>query len=252
MPELWFSFGAGLLSSLHCVGMCGPIVAGWQSGSSGPVQIELSGSSPAAALSIRRTLVLPQALYHAGRVISYSSIGMIAGLIGGVTMISVSVQQTFTITFGILMILSALFQMDIFRSRRNKISSGKAYHALRSLVSSRTIESRFLIGLFTPLLPCGLLYGMALHSATTNSPVLGAFEMGVFALGAAPALVVVATLSHAFSTKIRKYGSAFAAIFIIIMGVLTVLRGAGLYHDPFSSHPEASCCTTKTQVLKHQ
>ena len=251
MPELWLALGAGLLSSLHCVGMCGPVVAGWQSSSSTPVQIELSGGAPAVTLGIQRSLVLPQVLYHAGRVVSYGTIGMIAGALGSAAMISAGIQQVFTITFGALMIASALFQMDAFPLRKKKVSGGKIFSAVRSIASSRPVESRFLIGLFTPFLPCGLLYGMALHSAATHSPILGALEMSVFALGAAPALFVVATLSHTFSTTLRKYGSLFAAVFILIMGVLTILRGAGIYHDPFASHQEPVCTSANAQVLEH-
>jgi uncharacterized protein len=248
MPELWIAFAAGLLSSLHCVGMCGPIVAGWQSGSSAPVQIDVGGRS--AALSMRQAVVVPQVLYHAGRVVSYGSIGMIAGFVGGVTMISASVQQVFTIAFGALMIVTALFQLDLFRRRTSNISNGKAYKALRGLIASNSGESRFLIGLLTPLLPCGLLYGMALHSAASNSPILGGLEMAVFAAGAAPALMIVATLSHSFGASIRKHGSTIAAVFIMAMGVLTILRGAGIYTNPFERATQENCCKSPTQVVQ--
>jgi uncharacterized protein len=250
MPELWLAFAAGLLSSLHCVGMCGPIVAGCQSsGSSSPLQIDVSGQS-GGAISMRQAVVVPQALYHAGRVVSYGSIGVFAGFVGGFTMISASVQQTFTIGFGILMILTALFQLDLLQLRTTNIASGRAYKALRGLIASNTGESRFLIGLLTPLLPCGLLYGMALHSAASNSPVLGGLEMGVFALGAVPALGVVATLSHTFGTKLRKHGSTLAAVFIMAMGVLTILRGAGLYSNPFEPATQENCCKTPAHVVQ--
>ena len=252
MPELWLAFGAGLLSSMHCVGMCGPLVAGWQSASALPVQIEFAGAAQAPTLSIGRVLVIPQVLYHAGRVVSYTSIGMIAGSLGTIARISPSVQESVTIAFGVLMIVSALFQLNIFGRRKKEFSNNKVYSILRSFVASRSTESRFMIGLLTPLLPCGLLYGMALHSATTNSPVLGAIEMGSFALGAVPALFAVAALSHSFSSVVRKRGTMYASVFIIAMGILTVLRGAGVYHDPFARSSDTTCCAPNHQVLEHQ
>ncbi|MBS1904721.1 MAG: sulfite exporter TauE/SafE family protein [Bacteroidetes bacterium] len=247
MPELWLAFGAGLFASLHCVGMCGPVVMGWQSASSAPVQIDVGGGS---VIAVQRSVIVPQVLYHAGRVISYGMIGMMAGFVGGVTMISASVQQSFTIAFGALMIVAALFQLDVFKRRSSGLTNSKAYKALRGLISSNTGESRFLIGLLTPLLPCGLLYGMALHSAATNSPVLGGLEMAVFALGAVPALMIVASLSSMFGAKLRKHGSTFAAVFIMTMGVLTILRGAGIYTNPFETKTQENCCKAPTQVVQ--
>lgn len=249
MPELWLALGAGVLSSMHCVGMCGPIVIGCSHNITQPIQIDISGNS-AVLRATTSSVVIPQVLYNGGRVISYATIGMFAGLLGGVTMISPLMQQVFTITFGVLMIVAALFQLDIFKRRSSSVSKSKIFKTLGSLIQSRSSESRFLIGLLTPLLPCGLLYGMALHSAATHSPVLGALEMGVFALGAAPALILLATLSHSIGARFRKYGSTLAVVLLITMGLLTILRGAGLYSNPFESDTEKSCCTPQAQVLR--
>jgi hypothetical protein len=75
--------------------------------------------------------------------------------------------------------------------------------------------------------------------------------MGVFAIGAIPALGVVAAAAHSFSTTLRKHGTTFAAVFIILMGGLTILRGAGIYHFPFASNSEPLCHSQNEQVLKH-
>jgi uncharacterized protein len=237
MLELWLAFFAGMLSSLHCIGMCGPVVMGCIAPR--PVEISISGST--AALSTKASAITPHLLYNSGRVISYSIIGMAAGLIGSAALISARLQSGFGIAFGFLMIMMALFQMNIYpkffrRGKKNSFS----HKILSSVKESKASEAKFLIGFLTPLLPCGLLYGMAAHAAASSSPVTGALEMGAFALGSAPALLVTGLLSGMIGARIRKLGTTFATVLLVIMGILTIARGAGIYHGasllPYEEH----------------
>jgi sulfite exporter TauE/SafE len=243
MVELWLAFFAGMLSSLHCIGMCGPIVMGCIAPR--PVEISIAGSS--AAISTKASMVAPHLLYNSGRVVSYSMIGMAAGLIGSAALISARLQSGFGIALGSLMIIMALFQMNIypkfFRKGKGIFFSHKI---LSSIKESKASEAKFLIGFLTPLLPCGLLYGMAAHAAASSSPVTGAVEMGVFALGSAPALLVTGLLSGMIGARIRKFGTTFATVLIIIMGILTIARGAGIYQGAsFFQNEEHICSAAK-------
>jgi sulfite exporter TauE/SafE len=241
MAELWLAFVGGFVSSMHCVGMCGPIVIGCVS--SQPIEISLTSvSATSISTKIHSLQFMPHLLYHSGRLISYSIIGAIAGFIGSTAIFSISLQAGFGIAFGMIMIATALFQMNIYPkiiNTPNKISFiQKIFSQIRS---STAFEAKFLIGFLTPLLPCGLLYGMTAHAAASLSPVTGAFEMGAFAFGAVPALALTGMLSGAIGVRIRKFGSNFAAILLIIMGLLTVARGAGIYHGSFIHEVEHVC-----------
>ncbi|HET9137552.1 MAG TPA: sulfite exporter TauE/SafE family protein [Candidatus Kapabacteria bacterium] len=247
MPELLLAFGAGIFSSLHCIGMCGPIVMGCSTAQSPqPIQIDVIGS--AGVISFRKQFIIPQALYHIGRILSYATIGVFAGIFGAAVVLSASIQQPVTISLGALMILAALFQLDGIKVARRKTRQGKMLGVLSAIVKSSSTESRFLVGLLTPLLPCGLLYGMVIHSAALHSPLLAAASMSSFALGAVPALLALATVSNKVSARLRKNGTRIAAAFIIVMGIVTILRGAGINTDPFNTHGDSSCSST-TQVL---
>lgn len=242
MLELWLAFFAGMLSSLHCIGMCGPIVMGCIT----PRPIEISISGNTAAVSTKALAIAPHLLYNSGRVISYSMIGMTAGFIGSAALISPMLQSGFGIAFGSLMIVMALFQLNIYpRSFRREKKNGFAQKIFSQIKSSKASEAKFLIGFLTPLLPCGLLYGMAAHAAASGSPVTGAMEMGAFAFGSAPAMVVVGLFSGMISNRIRKFGTTFAALLLVIMGVLTIARGAGIYHGVSLFQSEEHVCCAK-------
>jgi sulfite exporter TauE/SafE len=247
MPELLLAFGAGIFSSLHCVGMCGPIVMGCSTAQSPQrVQIDVIGST--GVISSRKQFIIPQALYHIGRILSYATLGVFAGLFGAAVVLSSSIQRPVTIGLGALMIFAALFQLDVIKITLGKNKKGKMLGVLSSIIKSSSAESRFLVGLLTPLLPCGLLYGMVIHSAALHSPLLAAASMSSFALGAVPALLALATVSNKVSARLKKNGTRIAAAFIIVMGIITILRGAGIYTDPFNTHGDSSCSST-TQVL---
>jgi len=243
MLELWLAFASGIFSSLHCVGMCGPVVMGCIAPR--PVQISLAGNT--GAVASKASAISPHLLYNSGRVISYSVIGMAAGFIGSAALLSPRLQSAFGIAFGSVMIVMALFQMNIYpkffhKEKKNSIPQ----RIFSSIKGSNASEAKFLIGFLTPLLPCGLLYGMAAHAAASSSPVTGAMEMGAFAFGSVPALLVTGLASGMIGTRIRKFGTTFAAILLIAMGLLTIARGAGIYHGiTIFGHEEHLCGVTQ-------
>ena len=170
-------------------------------------------------------------------------IGMAAGFIGSAALISPQLQSGFGIILGALMIVMAFVQMNLFpKIFRLGNNHSFAQRIFSSLKTSKAYEVKFLIGFFTPLLPCGLLYGMAAQAAASSSPATGAIEMGAFALGSMPTLLLTGLLSSMINMRIRKLGTSFAAMILIIMGLLTIARGAGIYHGiSLFQHVEHLC-----------
>ena len=86
------------------------------------------------------------------------------------------------------------------------------------------------VRVLTPLLPCGILYAMLVKAITAGTAIAGAMTMAVYALGMAPALIMVGSLSSVLSTRLRKNAENVAAVIVILMGITLILRG---FHVPY-------------------
>lgn len=226
MEPIHIAIITGFLSSLHCVGMCGPIIAGYVAHK--PISIEMPTMN--SKQIIDRNSISYHLMYHIGRVLSYTLLGTIAGFLGAALTISSTVQSVVTILLGLFMILFGLSQVGILKLHKNTRMLGTGSKILSGLSKNTRIESCFLLGLMTPLLPCGLLYGMLAVAAATDSPMTGALTMGAFALGTIPALLLSGVLVSTIRVKFSVYGTRFAVVMLIVMGLLTIGRGTGYYH----------------------
>lgn len=231
--EYWLSFLAGVFGSMHCVGMCGVIVLGYST--------QGIGANPGFS-----SLLGSHMTYNAGRVLGYTLVGALLGLIGGrITGLQIIgywfslVMGMMLVLFGIVLLkivpgLSVSAELAIGQPTRNFFF--KLYQAtFGKLVAQKGLESKFYIGLMTPLLPCGLLYTMFLRAAGSGSPVEGGLTMMFFGLGIVPALVVTGFASTYFGYRLRRWGDKLAAVTIIVMGLAMLWRA---WHvGPMMSHP---------------
>jgi sulfite exporter TauE/SafE len=219
-------FLAGVLGSFHCIGMCGAIVLAYSL---------RSGASPATASPASLAGTLPMHLsYNAGRVLSYAAVGALAGLLGGIIGTVQAAGVWFSLIAGSLMVLTGILMLDLLPGIRIWEGGESTWirrlhiQSLVNLLSLKTLESKFYIGLLTPLLPCGLLYSMFLKAAATGTPFNGAITMLLFGAGIVPSLLVTGLVSSYAGIRVRLYASKIAAVTIIIMGASIVMRGAGV------------------------
>ena len=213
----------GFLGSLHCIGMCGPI---------------------AFMLPIDRTNQVKQFFqifsYHFGRITTYSLIGLVFGVLGsGFELFDF--QQHLSIATGVLMILIVLVP-SIFKKIKiapfiTKIIS-KVKTALGQELQNKQNNTFFAIGFLNGFLPCGLVYMAVLGSIVTHSALKGSFYMFLFGVGTIPLMSAVVYFGN-FSKQInRKAIQKIIPVFIIVIGVLFILRGLGLnipYVSPSSA-----------------
>jgi len=215
-------FVTGLLTSFHCIGMCGPIVLAYS-------LIKPDDNSQTG----RSSSFFLHTAYNGGRIISYTLLGALFGLIGMAVGGLKEFSAYFSLICGIIMIVAGIGLLGLFPVPGTS-SLGKAsgiFSKLHSIfIKKRTIASKLLLGLLTPLLPCGILYVMFVKAASAGSIVGGAFTMFLFSIGMAPSLILVGTLSSFFSARVRKRAELFATIAIIILGISLVLRGL---HVPY-------------------
>ena len=228
--DLSLPFLAGLLGSLHCVGMCGAIVLAYSTRQSARTEQDAVTGFGSAAL----TGLPAHVVYNAGRVFSYALCGALAGYLGGTIGLIRDAGIWLSIVGGATMVVAGILMLGLF-PRLNVWSPGeqtglrKIYlKSLMGLLSLRSLESAFYIGLLTPFLPCGLLYSMFIKAASSGSAIDGALTMLLFGLGIVPALLVTGVVSAYVGTTLRHYANRLAAVTIILMGAILIIRGAGV------------------------
>lgn len=224
----------GIVGSLHCMGMCGPIV----------VALPLKNQN-------LFTKILGAILYNSGRVATYGVLGLLFGLLGrGIHM--AGFQQWTSIILGIVMIVSVLFPF-VFREKITvgNLLAGMAARLisrLKKLFASRSYRSLLLIGLLNGLLPCGLVYVAIAGAISSGSVVSGSLFMVLFGLGTIPLLLLAALASDAIGQRIRTKMQRAVPYFVFFLGVLFILRGMSL-GIPFIS-PTAEKLAPKEVVEK--
>jgi sulfite exporter TauE/SafE len=228
--DAWLIFVTGLLSSFHCVGMCGAIVVAY---STQPHLAEVKPQAHGIAIAVRAGIFasLPSHLvYNFGRVLSYTMLGGLIGVVGG-TLGSIQQVGNYVSTIGgVAMVIAGVWLLRIIPlgvSASNKPGLLRRLHlkTIGKLLTLQSLESKFYIGLFTPFLPCGLLYVMFIKAAAAGSFAAGAMTMLLFGLGIVPALVLTGLVSSFMGVKLRAIGDKLAAVTIGLMGVIMILRG---------------------------
>jgi sulfite exporter TauE/SafE len=212
--DLITPFTIGLVGSLHCLGMCGPIA----------ISLPLAKDNWLKKIS-------GGLLYNFGRILTYGALGAMFGLLGqGIKL--AGLQQWASIAIGIVMILSVLFPI-IFREKI-KIDSlftgyaGRLTGSFRKLFNRDSLGSLLMIGLLNGLLPCGLVYVAVAGAINTNDVWMGIAFMMMFGLGTAPALLMLSLVGNAISMGFRKKAGKVVPAFIVILGILFILRGMSL------------------------
>ncbi len=208
------AFILGLLGSFHCVGMCGPI---------------------AFMLPVDRTnaykKVMQITIYHFGRLLAYSIIGLTFGLLGK-SLYIFGYQQQLSILIGILMILVVIIPQKAFNTYNfskpiYKLIS-KVKSALGSALKKKTMDTFLTIGFLNGFLPCGLVY-MAVFAAIAGGNALnGSLYMVVFGLGTIPLMTTAIYFSQFLKGSLRQKIQKAIPIFVVIIGLLFILRGLGL------------------------
>lgn len=211
---VWSAFILGLLGSLHCIGMCGPIA------------FMLPVNRKNTILKISQVTV-----YHTGRLLAYALMGFVFGMAG--TGISIfGQQQKLSIAIGVLMIVAVLTPVNLLR----KFSISKPIYSIISKLKSKlgqqfkkkTFDTFFTIGFLNGFLPCGLVYMAIFASIATANALTSSLYMAVFGLGTIPLMTTAVYLGKFLNTKAKQRLQKVIPVFVVCIGVLFILRGLGL------------------------
>jgi len=204
----------GLISSFHCIGMCGPIA----------MMLPVDRSNPTKKVTQIIT-------YHLGRITAYGTIGFVFGLLGRGFFMA-GMQQKLSIIIGILMIVAIVipektfaqynFSKPVFRL------ISKVKQALGNQFKKKSYQSLFTIGLLNGFLPCGMVYVALFGAVAMQSISFGVVYMVLFGLGTVPLMSTVVYINSFLTVPMRNKIQKAIPYVVVLIGVLFILRGLGL------------------------
>jgi len=208
----------------HCVGMCGGIVIAYSS-----TKIKNSWSKKLQATA--------HLLYSFGRITTYTILGALFGLVGGVVTFDNLTSGILLLVTGSMMVLIGLSLMGKIRfltTIEHSCSKSPLYQStFKSLIGSDSLMSFYLLGMLNGLLPCGFVYVFAITAASTGSPVWGAFVMFIFGLSTIPALFSLGFFIGLFKkTNLRDLFIKLASYLVIGFGIYIAYLGYEYLTDP--------------------
>ena len=208
-------FLIGVLTSIHCVAMCGGINLS-QCVSNEKIKNEKKAAN-----------LRPGILYNTGRVISYTIVGGIVGALGSVVSFSGLTKGIVAVIAGVFMVIMGLNMLNLFpwlrqfNPRMPKIFASKINEQKKS-------NSPFYVGLLNGLMPCGPLQAMQLYALSTGDPVQGALSMLAFSLGTVPLMFGLGAISSFLSKKFTSKMMTASAVLVLILGVFMFSNGMSL------------------------
>jgi len=225
-------FVVGLLGSLHCVGMCGPLALAL------PLPVKSVRQKAAGAL-----------LYNLGRSLTYGLLGLIFGVLGAGLKLS-GIQQWVSIACGGIMILSVVLPGVIQLPKASNKLSSSIYTSLKKKIGDslnrKKLGNLLVIGVLNGFLPCGLVYVAISRAVTSNTIIDSVLFMVLFGVGTLPLMFAVAYFANIIKSRFLHQLRKAIPVFIIILGLLFILRGLNLgikFISPeFKSNTDVECC----------
>lgn len=213
MIELPLIFAAGILGSGHCLGMCGGFA------------LAIGGAASSWRNNFARQLV-----YTFGRVFTYVVIGATVGFFGSALDHRVpallSIPAAMSLIAGVVLVYQGLLAGGWVPKRGVTGHAGcMAGSQLATLLKGQSWLQVFLAGLFTGMLPCGLLYGIVALAASSRSMPLAMAVMLVFGLGTAPLMILTGFSGQLLSVQRRRDLFRVAAICLVLTGLISMVRG---------------------------
>ena len=230
--QFWLMLVLGVVSSIHCVQMCGPIV--------------LSYSLPLAqGRPFGRDLALAHLSYNAGRVTTYTGLGAVAGALGGAIGFAgrlAGIAHGGRILAGACMIAAGICLVglvrpgNLVRIDRPGLGARLARAGKRFLLAPRP-ASKFRLGLLMGFLPCGLIYAALLKAVDAGGAIGGALTMLAFGMGTSLALAATGLASSAFGWRLGRWSNTLAgarfgrwsnrvaAVSVMLFGAILLWRG---------------------------
>jgi sulfite exporter TauE/SafE len=203
----------GLISSAHCIGMCGPI----------SLALPIQTLNPEKRLS-------GLLLYNLGRICSYSVIGLFVGFIGRRIFLA-GYQQIFSIVLGAIILLTfliALFNKKALHLKAFTQLQATLQNFIAVRLKNKSMFASYLIGAANGFLPCGMVYFAITGAMATGSILSGILFMIAFGLGTMPVLLAFGYFGFFMNISFRNSVKRLTPFFFAGMAVFLILRGLNL------------------------
>jgi len=224
----------GLLTSVHCIAMCGGInlsqtLRGIGNGEQGYCS-EATLVSNATSLQTETpvpspfSLLLPSILYNGGRLVSYTAVGVLVGALGSVITLSGHFQGVVQLAAGVFMLIMGINMLGLFPALR-RFSPRMPKIFASKIEGKKTGRGPLIVGLLNGLMPCGPLQAMQLYALSTGSPVRGGISMFLFCAGTIPLMFALGAASSVlsgakgkiFSRRVMQAGALLVAALGLVM-----------------------------------
>ncbi len=207
----------GLAGSLHCLGMCSPLIM--------------------AATAMKPSVILSRLLYNAGRVFTYALLGMIVAA-AGMTLPTRNYQNLLSIILGILLLLIALggvpnIKIPILSTLMQSFSL-KLKNVFGMFLNQKNYISLFILGSINGLLPCGLTFLALTYCLTLQRPVDGFNFMLLFGVGTLPVMLGFTSILQFLIQRFHFNMKSITTSMLVLSGVVLIAR-VFIIHIPQAS-----------------
>lgn len=217
-------FVIGIITSVHCIAMCGGINLS---------QCIPRQTNPEKSDS-RLSIFLPAVLYNLGRIISYTVIGFLLGLVGLLISggsgngVSTMLQGILKLIAGIFMVIMGINMLGIFPFLRKFSLRMPGFPAVKIRKQKNHSRQPFFVGLLNGLMPCGPLQSMQIIALASGNPFVGAASMFMFSLGTVPLMLGLGSVVSALGRKFARTVMTVGAILVVVLGLAMLSQGANL------------------------
>lgn len=232
-------FVIGLLTSIHCVAMCGGI-------NLSQCIPHTTGETSAGG---KLANLKPSFLYNLGRVISYTIIGGLVGALGQVVSFSGPAKGIVQLAAGVFMVIMGLNMLNIFPWLRKLTPRIPKIFARKIGNEKARNNSPLYVGLLNGLMPCGPLQAMQLYALSTGDPLKGALSMLLFSLGTVPLMFGLGALSSILNKKFTSKMMTVGAVLVVLLGVSMFGNGMSLSGLAIPSVPVSNTGAAAAEIV---
>jgi sulfite exporter TauE/SafE len=225
--DYWTALILGLIGSVHCAGMCGPLALALPSTGTGSLGF-----------------VAGRMAYNLGRIVTYCVLGLIFGLVGH-TLVLAGIQRWLSIGLGVALLGGLLSSRKLGLARPVVGMVNRLKDNMRVLLSRRSLIALAFLGLLNGLLPCGLVYVACAGAANTGDLFAGAHYMAAFGVGTIPMMLAIGLSGKLIPWSLRLQLRKVIPVSVFLVACLLILRGMSLgipYLSPDLSTGGSACC----------
>jgi uncharacterized protein len=225
--EILTAFALGLVGSLHCAGMCGPLA----------LALPHAGSRLAV-------FFVGRLAYNLGRVITYCVLGLVFGLLGKALLLA-GVQRWLSIALGVTLLVGLFASRKLALCRPASALVEQLKSRMAALLSRHSFDALLVLGLLNGLLPCGLVYVACAGATAAGDLFNGGLYMLAFGAGTVPMMLAISLSGKLvpFSLRLKLLKAVPVAVFFLAS--LLILRGMELgipCVSPVLSGDTPGCC----------